>query len=231
MDCRTARLLLEFSRPHAPDLGPPEAEELDRHLAHCIRCDALSRGERRCDATLARAMRQVEVPDQFRAQLLARLEGERGKWYRHRIGHALRACAAVAAVLLLAWAWWQWYEPNHRPAIDPDPFYGDAAVAHHSREDVQASFQRLGVDTPLPENFNYTYLTWYGVTELPGHPGLKVPVLQFTQTAPHTQALVYIVSDRKFNLDQLKGPVFASGSRYKLQVILPPNQHLSLIHI
>src|SRR5438067_13660259 len=98
MDCSTARLLLDFARPRAGDLGPVEAEELERHLAHCIECDAMARAARRADEHLGAAMRQVELPDGLRAGLLTRLDAERGRWYRQRFGHALRALACAAAV-------------------------------------------------------------------------------------------------------------------------------------
>src|SRR5947199_10073810 len=106
MDCKTARLLLDFDRPGAADLERADADALEGHLAGCPQCDALAHSERQLDATLGRAMRQVEVPDGLRAQLLARLEAERGAWYRRWYGHGFRALAAAAAVLVLLWVRW-----------------------------------------------------------------------------------------------------------------------------
>src|ERR1700752_2772031 len=96
MDCNTARLLLNFARPQARDLDPEEAGDLENHLDRCSDCHGLARGERRLDERLGQAMRQVEVPAGLREQLLARLEAERGDWYRRRFGHTMGPAAAPA---------------------------------------------------------------------------------------------------------------------------------------
>src|SRR4051812_12380773 len=224
MDCDTARLLLELVRPHVPDLDPAEADELHGHLTGCPDCHARARARHLLDEQLGRAMRQVEVPDGLRGQVLARLEAERGRWYRQRLGHGVRALAALAALLLLAWAWWHWFPPR-RPSLDVEEFLrqAEADALQPSRERVQESFRRIGADTPLPEHFNYAFLTAHGLTELPGHPGRKVPLLEFTHPRLHVRALVYIVSERQFDLDRLN-PREVVGSRYRLQVIFPEGQ-------
>jgi hypothetical protein len=223
MDCKTARLLLDFVRPGTPELEAAEVGALDGHLAHCPECDTLARQERRAEAALGKAMRQVEVPDGLRAQFLARLEAERGDWYRHRFGHGVRAVLAVAACVLVVWGLWWWYQPG-RQAVDLEVFYGSRAVAQPAREDVAASFRRLGVDAPLPD-FNYAYLSSYGVTELPGHPGKKSPYLEFVDRQDRrNRVCVYIVSDREFDLKDLpQGPQDSlSGSEFTLTVVGRP---------
>src|SRR5207302_588577 len=144
MDCKTARLLLDFDRPGAPELERADADALEGHLAGCPQCDALVQAERPFDAALGHAMRQVEVPDGLRTQLLARLEAERGAWYRRWYGHGFRALAAAAAVLLLLWRWWYWHADQARP-VQPE---GVVQAINHSRtnrDEVQTSLKALGV--------------------------------------------------------------------------------------
>src|SRR6185437_4010371 len=88
MDCKTARLLLDFVRPQAPELPAEEDGVLQNHLDHCPDCHSLARGERQLDERLGKAMLQVEVPAGLREHLLARLEVERGDWYRRRFARA-----------------------------------------------------------------------------------------------------------------------------------------------
>src|SRR5262249_14246403 len=94
MDCKTARLLLDFARPQARELEPDEAGALETHLDRCADCHDLARGERRLDEHLGKVMRQVEVPAGLRDQLLVRLESNRGDWYRRRFAHTMRLAAA-----------------------------------------------------------------------------------------------------------------------------------------
>src|SRR4051794_21457191 len=101
MDCKTARQLLPFARPRAAELEAPAAEARERPRGECRECEALARAGQRLDEPLGRAVRRLEVPPLLRDQLLARLEAERGAWYRRRYGHGIRLLAAAAAVLLL----------------------------------------------------------------------------------------------------------------------------------
>src|SRR5947209_5081733 len=87
----------------------------------------------------------------------------------------------------------------HAPDLGAD----EADALQPSRERVRESLRRIGADAPLPENFNYAFLTAYGLTELPGQPGRKVTLLEFTHPRLHAQALVYVLPDRDFNLDGL----------------------------
>ena len=49
MDCRTARLLLDFARPRPAELAAEEAAALEGHLTGCPECDSLARTERQLD--------------------------------------------------------------------------------------------------------------------------------------------------------------------------------------
>jgi hypothetical protein len=224
MDCKTARLLLDFVRPGTPELEAAEARALDGHLAHCPECDTLARHEHRADHALGKAMRQVEVPNGLRAQLLARLEAERGDWYRRQFGHGVRAVLAVAAAVLVVWGLWWWYQPG-RSALNLAELHAQDTVAQPRRVEVAGVFRRLGVDAPLPD-FNYACLNSCGITELPGHPGKKVPWLEFVRTEDrHLRVRVYIVSDKEFDLKDLpQGPQPSlSGSDFTLTVVPRPS--------
>src|SRR3954471_2773903 len=100
MECKDARLMLNFpqSGPDAP--SGDEADALRDHLGVCPECDAAFRAEARIDAHLGRAMRDVPVPAGLKEQLLKRLEEERAEALRKRILQAVRGFAAAAAVLL-----------------------------------------------------------------------------------------------------------------------------------
>ncbi|HZY90188.1 MAG TPA: hypothetical protein VFE78_35530 [Gemmataceae bacterium] len=217
MDCKTARLLLDFDRPGAPELERADAAALEGHLAGCPHCDTLAHSERQFDVALGRAMRQVVVPDGLRSQLLARLEAERGAWYRHWYGHGLRALAAAAAVLLLVWGWWYWHADQARP-VQPEGVVEAINLSRTNRDDVQASLKALGVAAELPRGLNYAYLLSHAVRELPGHPGTKVALLVFSHN--DRLALVYVLPARQFDVTAAASDF--SGYAFKLKVVGGP---------
>ena len=85
MDCKTARLLLDFARPLCPELDTADAEALHSHLAECPECGPFAAGERRIDGHFGRAVRDVPVPEHLRDRLVKRLAVERDAWYRRRL--------------------------------------------------------------------------------------------------------------------------------------------------
>src|SRR5204863_3538530 len=98
MDCRTARHLLEFSRPRASELEEQDQDALNGHLAVCPDCDAMARAEREADQHLGQAIRDVPVPHGLRERLMRRLREEREAWLRRWVARGLRVVAAVAAL-------------------------------------------------------------------------------------------------------------------------------------
>ena len=62
MDCKTARLLLDFARPAVAELATDYVQALQRHLAGCSDCASLERADRTFDAQIGRAMVAVPVP-------------------------------------------------------------------------------------------------------------------------------------------------------------------------
>lgn len=220
MDCKSARLLLDFARPHARELEAEEADALDGHLDRCSDCHRLARDERQLDEHFGRAMRQVEVPAGLRERLTARLEAERGDWHRRRFAHLLRLTAAAAAVLLLSWTGWRWTAKRLTAPIDPERIA--AAVNEEANQDprqkVEEALKRMGVETPLSPHLNYHLLAMPpALAELPGYPKLQVPMLSFEQSGPpHRHATVYLIA-----VDRLANgvpPLLGSGS-YKVEVL------------
>jgi hypothetical protein len=194
MDCKTARLLLDFARPQARELEAEEAQALESHLDRCPECHSQARSEREFDQHLGRAMRQVEVPAGLRDQLLARLESARGDWHRQRFAHAARLCVAAAALLLLAWSGWYWIRQHWVSPIDTQRVA--EAIGNDATEDPIARTERqlkaLGADTQLSPNLDYHLLACPPfLAELPGYPGRMVPSLLFMRNG--RVALVYLI--------------------------------------
>jgi hypothetical protein len=207
MDCKTARLLLEFRGPRARELAVEEAAELEGHLAACPDCDAALRAERRLDDHIGRAVRDVPVPDQLREQLLARLRDERGTRLRGRLAWAARGLSVAAALVLCAFLWWH-FVGSKPPLLDINQV-ADADVQQHrlvGPENVQAWFreQRHVVMVP-PKQFNYLYLADYDVVEWQGR---KVPKLVFFRPDDNAsaRARVYVVTTEQFDLSRLPPP-------------------------
>jgi hypothetical protein len=222
MDCKTARLLLEFTRPGSAELDAAEAGDLERHLSGCPDCDALSRSERQVEEHLVRAMRQVAVPEGLRGQILARLDGERGDWLRRRYGHVLRGMVA-AAVLLCVWGWMYWHN-SQLPAVDAEQVVQAASITAAGPAEVNAFLKSMGFEEFAPDalTVNYAYLTTYGVSELPGYPGKHVPEMVFTHLGRDRRAVakLFVVSAKQFNLhDLLHGSLPPNGYKYKLELL------------
>src|SRR5262249_34683822 len=142
MDCRTARLLLDFRRPRGGELPAEDAADLERHLSGCADCDAAWRAERRLDDHVGRAVRDVPLPPGLRERLLGRLEEERSAVLRRRVAWAARGVAVAAAVLVGVFAWWHLVgsrppELKYHELRDEDVTKYDA----RSAEDVQDWFR------------------------------------------------------------------------------------------
>src|SRR5437763_1050902 len=108
MDCKTARLLLEFSRPFASELPASELSALEQHLAACAECSQNAGSERTWDEHVATAMGDVPVPAGLRQRLHARLDSEMGRRRRQKVRRNITVVAAAAAVLLAVAFGWHW---------------------------------------------------------------------------------------------------------------------------
>ncbi len=227
MDCKTARLLLDFHRPHPAELPPDDHDALEAHLAGCPDCDAAARADRQLDAVLGPAVRNVPVPDGLRDRIRARLGAERGDRHTRWVGWAVRVSAAAAALLLAAWLAWAWLRPHHVENFDVVALREGVALKHHhpSPEKVNEWFeQEHGVATAAPTDFRYELLAHYDLARCQGQ---RVPMLLFTNG--QDRAFVYVVTKKQFNVDDLlKQPKQESGG-YTVVVREAPAQELAYV--
>jgi hypothetical protein len=198
MDCKNARLLLDYSRPLGTDLDAGEAEALESHLADCPDCGSLAQDERRLDDYIGRAVRAVPVPENLRADLLRRLAAERDAWYRRWLLRSAGAVAAAAGIILLVWGGLLVHQ-RFRPSFEPSDISVDRSTS--SPREVEEWFRTAhGVKTVAPSDnlLRYTWLTYYGLEDLQGQ---RVPMLLFTYNGHDSQARaqVYIVTDKQFS--------------------------------
>jgi hypothetical protein len=204
MDCKTARLLLDFARPLHPELEESEGEALAGHLADCAACAALHRVERRIDDHLGKAMRDVPVPDGLRERLLGKLAKQGERRYLRRL--AWGAAAAVAASVLFV-AGLTYF--GQRPAVDLNQLHADSNELPGNGSDVEEflkkRFQRPGLLAPT--QFDYRGLI---KCDWAYFQGKKVPCLVFRQG--NDLAWVYIVNDRQFDLNALEAQGPLSGN-------------------
>ena len=197
MDCKTARLLLDFARPKARELEAEEAAELDRHLDHCPDCHSQAYNERQLDDRLGKAMREVEIPAGLREQLLTCLESARSDWHRQRFARIARLSVAAAALLLLSWTGWYWVQEHFITPIDTQRVA--EAASNDAMEDPRARTQRalreLGIYTPLSPHLDCNLLVCPpAMAELPGYPGRNVPMLVFARNG--RWARVYLIAQK-----------------------------------
>jgi hypothetical protein len=201
MDCKTARLLLDFASPLGPaELDVSEAEALDRHLQDCPDCAALALAQRQEDDVIGRAMRDVPVPPGLHDRLLAHLDAERDAGYRRLTRRWIPVGLAAAVLLAASWFGVDYWQQQHRPKLKESAIAElTGPLINPTHETVQAWFwQTRRIDTAPPKEFNYALLTYYDQTEIQGK---VVPMLLFTQGKG--QARVYILSDRQFDIQDL----------------------------
>jgi hypothetical protein len=221
MDCKTARLLLAFARPQAGEIQEADAADLERHMANCPACAEAARFDRLLDQQLGRAVRAVEVPAGMQTAILSRLEKHAKTWQRwvKRAGQI-----AAAAVLLLAAGLLCWHI-LHRPPLDLVKVHEEhnslAQSERPSPASLQAYYRKLGFAVQPPDNFNYNLVIAFGVANLQGQ---QVPRLVFLRRGgprgedDPNHALVYLVSNRQFDLKALaESPELESG-QYKVTV-------------
>jgi hypothetical protein len=221
MDCKTARLLVDFARPLTPELEESEGEALAVHLADCPTCEAMYRTERRVDDHIGKAMRDVSIPEGLQARLLARLATQGDRRYLRRLTWA--AVAAVAASVLLVAGFTYW---GQRPAVNLEAQY---ALANkdlpQDSSQVGAWFGRPAL--LAPSRFDYQGLIQCDWASFQGR---KVPCLLFRQGSE--LAWVYILNDRQFDLKSLQGQGPLSGGR-SIALLWPDGgeQHTAFIVI
>jgi hypothetical protein len=210
MDCKSARLLLEFDRPAAGELDAAEAVVLQQHLQSCPDCHEAAQAERRLDEAVGQAMRAVPIPDGLRMRLLGRLQVDRDRWYR-RFG--LRVAAAAAVFLLLAGGV-TWLGMNRPGKIDLPRAQANAderMAATRTRVDEWLKHVG-GQNLEAPPNFEYALLESYALTNFEGFQ--DVPTLYFRSSGGRAFAKVFVLSGQRFDLSYIQGqadPSLKSG--------------------
>ncbi|HKB38025.1 MAG TPA: hypothetical protein VKD72_16380 [Gemmataceae bacterium] len=225
MDCKTARHLLEFSRPRLNELEGCDQDALNGHLAVCPDCDAMARAEREADEHLGRIIREVPVPQGLHERLLRRLRDEREAWYRRWLARGLRVVAIAAAVLLIAWFGLINWRKHNLPRPDGEDLAKAAQGRRVNLEMAMEWFREHGFSVAPPDEFKEENLFSYHLADLPGIsdlPGIrkKLPCLLFVRTDNQGRqsqvALVYILSDKQFDLSAVPAQTdWGSGSPYK----------------
>lgn len=220
MDCKNARLLLEFARPVSSELDASEAEALQNHLTRCPDCSAVAQSARRFDEVVGKAMIAVPIPDGLRTRLLAKLDKQRDQWYRRYLMRRVLPVAAAVLLLVVGGVYWS---QSRRAAIDPEEIY---QVRDHkyqaSIEKVNEWLRQQDKNLEAPPQFDYYRLEHYFLSELEGH---TVPTLLFLSAeAPTRSAWVYVLSDKRFNFQQLKAHEgLKTGILHKVEVLPNPN--------
>ncbi len=189
----------------------------------------MRRADRAVDQSLGTAMRLVPIPDHLRKNLVARLDAERGDWYRHRIGHAVRALAVAAVVLIGVWGIVLWRRPGPT-VIDFNSAIEQAIEFRRAPDDkVRESLRILKVDAPAPADLRYMYLA--GPPALSEFQGKRVPMLVFVNR-DEQRALVYLLSSKDFDLNSVASNL-TTAANYDYRIELVPqdkdNDHAYLV--
>ncbi len=201
MDCKSARLLLDYYRPNSTDLATEDLTALEQHLACCPECGALTRGQHQADALIGRAMRHVATPDRLRERLLTRLQTERRDSAQRKLGWVVRGVVAVAAMLLIAIGAWYAIWGHQPPELQLAPL---AQEDINKYSNPTPDFVNLWYHDPThgtfaaPPRFDYNYLRYYGFADIQGK---RVPELIFAQGT--MRAHVLVIHRDQFPLDNL----------------------------
>jgi hypothetical protein len=202
MDCKSARLLLDYYRPNSTDLASEDVSALEQHLTCCPECAALTRGQHQADSLIGRAMRHVEVPDRLRERLLTRVQTERRDLTHRKLGWVVRGVVAAAAVLLIAiGAWFAIWRNNQPPVLNlPPVVQPDINKFSNPTPEIVAAWYQDQLHGPFtaPPNFDYSFLRYYGFVEIQGK---RVPELIFAQGT--MRARVLVVNREQFKLDNI----------------------------
>jgi len=128
-------------------------------------------------------------------------------------------------VLLLIAGWFVFYNPVRRP-LNAEEVASSFNMSRPASEEVSnAQIRQLGARAAAPSFVNYAYLTGSpSVAILPGTQNdkspVKVPQLVFQQADRH--AIVYVVSRRKFEIEEPSNP--GDGYTYRLEVVSEPER-------
>ncbi len=220
MDCKTARLVLEFDTPRSTGMDRSESAALEQHLAECPECSISARTERQADKSLGQAMRNVAVPADLRERLLTRLDGERNASYRRWALRRVREAAAVAATLIAVSLGYTYWQASHRTIIDTEALArADEELRGVRAEDLERWFsQQYSLKTSLPRNFKYVYLYDRALQDLEHR---RVASLRF-QDDHGNRADVFVLSAKEFNLPACLAQLPAGSGGITVEIISCP---------
>ena len=220
MDCKTARMLIEFALPRFGELDAQESQALDNHLRDCGECAQAARVEFDADRHVSRAMRDVPVPSGLRERILERMQSEGRRWYHRRAGRFAAAAAAVLLIVGLGLGCWLGF---HRPAFnintfaDNLPFPGNEASA----EQLEMWFQETyGLKTTMPRRVDYQHFVAAGRQELEGQ---LIPHLTFVNDKEKVFAEVWVLTADRFDLEKaFRNGVQAGSGKINVRLISDP---------
>ncbi len=233
MDCKNARLLLEFDSPVTRELDDPEAGALDQHLEQCPDCFDYAQSNRLFDDSIGAAMVAVEIPKGLSEKIKTRLNARRDVWYR---GFVFRVGSAAAAILLIAFLAWNW-KVSQRTGVPP---VTEVQREYHKRqyaslEEINAWLKQVGGNfVTAPNQFDYAnHFSSYEMVEFEGK---LVPCLNFTRVEESTSyyAKVYVLTDKQFDFDTIAEKETQSGFGGPRVAILnqePPNSRIRFLTI
>jgi hypothetical protein len=195
VNCKTASFLIDLVLPRAAELDAGERHELEAHLASCSACAAQARAGRLWDERLVLAMRSVPMPEGLSLSIKNRLRADHRRFLIRR---RLVPLAAAAALLLVA-GLLLWPRPLK---LDTEIAVLEGAKQAAARAQVNAWLKLEGFPEAAPAEFNYNYLTWYGMAELNGR---LTPTLFFVTSSPQgaVNARVHLLRKRRFDTSAL----------------------------
>ncbi len=221
MDCKTARMLAELRGNRSSELPADDAVDLDLHLHSCGTCQHQIDVERKFDAPIAKAMRQVPVPPGLKSRIMDQMATQRGALHRRRFFYAAAAAACIiAAVGLLVWA------PHRQAAFDLNQLVLNAdQFAENPGAQVDNWLAPQGIAYHPPVPLNPRLLAFYGMATIQDK---QVPALHYRISGQRTDfATVYIVREADFDLSNLPENHSGGSSAYGHQVTVfrdPPNK-------
>jgi hypothetical protein len=226
MDCKTARMLIDFARPRCRELDQQETDALDTHLRDCHECAHATRAEHAADERISRALKDVPVPVGMRERIIHRLQSARRPWYRRTTGRY----AAAAAVLLIAVLGFAYWAGTYRPAFDV-PAWADRrpAVGEESTPELveQWFFDMYHVKAVLPRFLKYNYFVSAGRDEL--RKGRPVPHLFFAHGQDFAE--VWVLSGDQFDLEKTIANGVQAGSGRITIKLLPDRQNPNVAYL
>lgn len=209
MDCKTARLLLNFARPLSAELDTDERAALNAHVADCAECQQLRENEQRIDARIGQAMRAVPLPPNLRERILHTIDVRQRATHRPRL---LRMAVSLAAsILLVAVGGYFWTHSLTRIDLEGmDP----AAVSFlpETPGEVEEAFRERGFVVEAPAEFDYSLLTYLDTTQRWGRP---VPFVHLQRGGAFVR--IYMLDRDQFDLNHLEDHPMAPSGRVMLK--------------